>query len=110
MIYVSSVCQEGSACLFRFGPKGIGKQWCEARFPIAHSLVGKCKALYQEQLGRIPQAQLVARPPEHNQKDDVGREFQVAEGRVRAFIELPSTSGTAKGAIAKPGSLPQLFS
>ena len=99
----------GASLSLPSGPKVIGKQWCEARFPIAHSLVGKCKALYQEQLGRIPQAQLVARPPEHNQKDDVGREFQVAEGRVRAFIELPSTSGTAKGALAKPGSLPQLY-
>ncbi len=48
----------GASLSLPFGPKVIGKQWCEARFPIAHSLVGKCKALYQEQLGRIPQAQL----------------------------------------------------
>lgn len=41
--------------------------------------MSKFNAALQEHLGQIPQAQLVAQPPEDNQKNDIGGIFEKVE-------------------------------
>ncbi len=74
-----------------FGTQLIGEQWSEAGFPLTHRLMRELEAAFQEHLGEVAQAEFVAHAPEDDQQHDVGREFQIVEGRARPFIELPPT-------------------
>jgi hypothetical protein len=90
---------------FALGSKLVRDEWGEARFPLAHRFVGELKATLQEHLGEIAQAQFVPYSPEDNQEDEIGGELKKVVGSASALIELAPTGGTAKGAIAKLGSL-----
>jgi hypothetical protein len=47
----------------------------------------KHEAALQEHLGQISQAQLIAKPPQDNEQNDISRVFQKSEGCACAFIE-----------------------
>ncbi len=41
--------------------------------------MGEYKPALQEHLGQIPQAQLVAQPPQHDEQDEIGGVFEEVE-------------------------------
>src|ERR1700753_908702 len=50
--------------------------------------------------GQIAQAEFVAQPPEHHERDDVGRVLRPVQQALAALIELFATVATAKSAVA----------
>jgi hypothetical protein len=50
------------------------------------------KASLQEDLCQITQAQLIAKPPEHDEQDKIGGIFQIVERGPGAFVEETSAS------------------
>ncbi len=89
------------------GAQLVGHQGREACFPLAHRFMREFEAPLQAHLREIPPAEFVPHTPEHDQENDVGREFEIIEGRARALIALPPASSTAKDALAKLRSLGQ---
>src|SRR5512135_2855695 len=45
---------------------------CKTSFPVSNGLMSEHKTALQEHLGQIAQAQLIAKPPEHDEQDDIG--------------------------------------
>src|SRR5277367_3325091 len=74
----------------------------QLRLPIANRLVAEFDAPDQEHLWQIAQAQLVAKPPEDHECDDVGWILSAIENSTAAFIELLIT-GAAPEASVTPG-------
>src|SRR3954470_14532537 len=56
---------------------------------LAHRLVGEHEAPDQEHLGQIPQAQLVAQPPEDHEEHDVGWDLDPVQRRTSSLVEPP---------------------
>jgi len=61
--------------------------------------VGEREAAREEHLGQVAQAEFVAKPPEHHEQGDVGRDLQMIEGRTRPFIEGAPAGATTEQAI-----------
>jgi hypothetical protein len=57
----------------------LGKQQCEALFPLSDRFVSEFETAQQEHLGQIPQAELIAQPAEHNLENDIGGKLQMIE-------------------------------
>jgi len=64
---------------FTFATEVLGKQGCEALFPIPHRFVGEFEAAQQEHLGQVPQAEFIPEPAEYNLEYDVGGKLQIIE-------------------------------
>jgi hypothetical protein len=67
------------------------------------------KAALEKHLSEISQAQFVTKPPEDNQKDDIGRIFQEVERRACSFVEEMLASRATEYAIAERGLLDLFF-
>jgi hypothetical protein len=72
-------------------PQAIDEDWRQLRLPIANRLIAEFDAPDQEHLWQIAQAQLVAKPPEDYECDDVGWILGAIENSTAAFIELLAT-------------------
>jgi hypothetical protein len=59
------------------GAQPLGQQRRGARRLVAHRRVADDEATRQEHLGQVPQTQLVAHPPEHDEQDHSGRVVHV---------------------------------
>ena len=59
----------------------------------------------QEHLRQIAQAEFIAQPPEHNERDDVGRVLRPVQQALTALVELFAAVATAKSAVALSGPL-----
>jgi hypothetical protein len=59
----------------------------------------------QEHLRQIAQAEFVAQPPEHHERDDVGRVLRPVQQALTALVELFAAVATAKSAVAPRGPL-----
>jgi hypothetical protein len=62
-------------------------EWSKSRFPLPDRLIAELPAALQKHLSEIPQAQLVPKSPQDNQKDHIGRIFQEVEWGSCALIE-----------------------
>jgi len=80
----------------------LSKQRRKPCLPIPYGFVSKYKAVGQEHLRQIPQAQFVAQPPHEDEKDDVRGILKEVEGRARPLIE-ESLAGLA-AELPIPGS------
>jgi hypothetical protein len=59
------------------------------------------KTALQEHLRQITEAQFIAKPPEHDEQDDIGGVFQIVERGPGAFVEDASAGRTAERSIAQ---------
>src|SRR3984957_11385591 len=84
-------------------PEVIDEGRRQLRLPIANRLVAEFDAPDQEHLWQIAQAQLVAKPPENHECDDVGWIMSAIENSTTAFIELLHTGAAAEVSVP-PGS------
>ena len=66
----------------------LGQCRRELGLPIPHRLVAEDEPAGQEHLRQIPQAQLVAQPPEHHEGDDITRILRPVEHAGAALVEL----------------------
>jgi hypothetical protein len=67
-------------------PESFGQQGGQFGFPVAHRFVGEDEATDQEHLGQVTQAQLVAEPKEHHEKDDISGELNMVEHRTGPLV------------------------
>jgi hypothetical protein len=58
-----------------------------------------------EHLGQVAQAQLVAKPPEHHERDDIGGVLRAVQHRAGALVELLAASSAAEASVALGGAL-----
>ena len=63
------------------------------------------EATFQEHLGQVSKAKLVAKPPTHDQQDDVGRKLEEVELCACPLIEPPLAGGAPEAAVAEDGLL-----
>lgn len=56
-------------------------------FPVMDCLMRENKATFQKYFSKIPQAQLIPKPPQDNQQNDVGRIFEEVKRRSCALVE-----------------------
>ena len=70
----------------------------ELRFPVA-GLMTEHDAAYQEHLRKVAQAEFVAQPPGHHERDDVRRILRPVQQALAALVELFTAGGTAKSAV-----------
>ena len=77
----------------------------ELGFPVADRLVTEHDAADQEHLRQVAQAEFIAQPPEHHERDDVGRILGPVQQAPAALIELLAASATAKSAVTLSGPL-----
>ena len=68
--------------------------------PVAHGLVAEDEPAGQEHLGQIPQAQLVAQPPQHHEGDDIAWILRTVEHTDAALVELLAAIAAPEPAIA----------
>src|SRR5271166_4720916 len=65
---------------------------CQCRrelcLPITDGLMAENKTADEEHLGQIPQAELVAQPPEHHESDHVTRVLRPVQRASAALVEL----------------------
>src|ERR1700710_1178511 len=59
----------------------------------------------QEHVRQIAQAEFVAQPPEHNERDDVRRVLRPVQQALTALVELLAAVAAAKSAVALRGPL-----
>ena len=78
------------------GAQPGGQERGEARLPVADGLVAEDEAPRQEHLRQVPQAQLVAQPPQHDEQHEVGRVLQVVVGRAGPLVEDPAAGRQRK--------------
>src|SRR4030095_958625 len=90
-----------------FATEVLGKQRCEALFPLPHRFVGEFETTQQEHFSEVPQAQLIPQPTEYNLKYDVGGKLQIIERTARPLVELSFTLAAAEDGIAEICSLVQ---
>ena len=62
-------------------------------------------AAYQEHLRKVAQAEFVAQPPEHHERDDVRRILRPVQQALAALVELFAAGATAKSAVTLSGNL-----
>ena len=82
---IEQACAEGALAdpPFTPPPKVIDEGRRQLRLPIANRLVAEFDAPDQEHLWQIAQAQLVAKPPEDHECDDVGWILSAIENSTR---------------------------
>jgi hypothetical protein len=68
------------------------KKWSKSCFPLPNRLISECYLSLKKYFGKISQAQLVPKPPEDNQKDNIGGIFQEVEGCSCTFVKEALTS------------------
>ena len=73
----------------------------EAEFLGADCLVRDVVAALQEQLGNVPQPELVAQAPQDGEEHDVGRVLQLVERCTRPFVEAAMAAGARESAVAE---------
>jgi hypothetical protein len=69
-------------------------------FPITHRLIAEDEPADQKHFGQIPEAELVAKPPEHHQSNDITRVLGPVQQASAAFVELLAAVTAAVPAIA----------
>ena len=84
----SSPTQVFSQCRGEFG------------FPITHRLIAEDEPADQEHFGQIPEAELVAKPPEHHESNDITRVLGSVQQAGAALVELLAAVTAAEPAIA----------
>ena len=62
------------------------------------------EAALKEYLREVPEAQLVAESPQHDEQNQSGRVLAVIERGAGALIENPATGAAAEGALAQGGA------
>src|ERR1700710_921251 len=62
-------------------------------------------AAHQEHLRQIAQAEFVAQPPEHHERDDIRRVLRPVQQALAALVELLAAVATAKSPVALSGPL-----
>jgi hypothetical protein len=78
----------GGSCLsMSLFPSLVCYQGSKAGLRVSNGLMCEYEATLQEYLGQIPQARLVAQPPQDNKQNEIRRVFQKIEGCACAFIE-----------------------
>jgi hypothetical protein len=53
--------------------KIVDQQRRQFRLPVPNRLIGELDTAEKEHLRQISQTQFVTQPPEHNERDDIGR-------------------------------------
>jgi hypothetical protein len=76
------------AFAFAFAPEILCWSRCELRLPLPYYLVGEDEPAGQKQLRQIPQAQLVAQPPEYHEDNEIARVLRLVQHIGAAFVEL----------------------
>ena len=88
--------------------KMIDQRRCELRLPLAHRFMTELDAAKKEHLGQIAQAEFVAEPPEHHERDDIGGILGPVQNAAGAFIELFAAIAAAEAPITLGGTFPPL--
>jgi len=70
-----------------FCPQLLCHQWSKPLFPCSNCLRRKPPSSFEKHLGKISQTQLVSKPPQDNQEDDIGGILQEVERSSRPLIE-----------------------
>src|SRR3954470_2379676 len=86
-------------------PQVLGQRRRELGLPLADGLMAEYDTAQGEHLGQVAQAQLVAQPPEHHERDDVGRILRPVQQRAGAFVELLAAGPAAKAPVTLFGAL-----
>ena len=81
----------------------FGKIRQEPFFPKPLGFMSELETPQQEELGDIPIAELVADAAEQRLEEDIGRDFDEVEKRVRALVESSATAFAAKHGVAQGG-------
>ena len=89
-------------------PERIADHRCEPLFPGTDRLMSELKAAFQEHLGQVSKAELVAEPPPHHREDHVGGKPKEVEGRAGPLVELALAGSTPEAAVAEDGLLLEL--
>src|SRR5271166_4812466 len=72
----------------------------ELGLPLPDGLMAELDAADQEHLGQVAQGELVAKPPEHHERDDVARVLGPVQHTAAALVELLAAFAAAEPAIA----------
>src|ERR1700730_9396132 len=78
----------------------LSQCWDKFGFPITDGLIAEDEPADQEHFGQIPQAELVAKPPQHHESNDITRVLGSVQEAGAALIELLAALTTAEPAIA----------
>ena len=85
----------------------IREQRGEADLPGADRLVADLEAALEEQLGDVPEAELIAETPEHGEQHDVGRVLEIVERGAGPLVEPPPTVAAPAPRWSVPGVRPR---
>jgi len=86
------------------GPQTVGQERGAAGLPVPDRLMAEGEAARQEQRGQVPQAALVAQPPQHDEQHAVGGILPMVVGRAGALVADPPAVAAAEGALAQRGT------
>ena len=86
------------------GPQLVGEERREAKLPRADRLVGNLEPALEQQLGDVPEAQLVAEPPQHREEHDVRRVLEIVEGCAGSLLKAPPAGPAAEPPVAERGA------
>src|ERR1700746_954558 len=78
----------------------LSPYWGEVGFPITARRISEDEPTDQEHFGQIPQAELVAKPPEHHEGNDITRVLGSVQEAGAALVELLAAVTAAEPAIA----------
>jgi hypothetical protein len=78
----------------------LSQCWGEFGFPITDGLIAEDEPADQEHLGQVPQGELVAKPPEHHESNDITRVLGSVQEAGAALVELLAAVTAAEPAIA----------
>src|SRR3984893_8323818 len=78
----------------------LSQCWGKFGFPIPHGLIAEDEPADQEHFRQIPQAELVAKPPEHHESNDITRVLGSVQEAGAALVELLAAITAAEPAIA----------
>ena len=82
----------------------IREQRGEADLPGADRLVADLEAALEEQLGDVPEAELIAETPEHGEQHDVDRVLEIVERGAGPLVEAPPAGLAAEPPGAERGA------
>jgi hypothetical protein len=69
-------------------PEILGQCRRKLRLPVADRLIAEHEAVDQEHLSQVPQAEFVAQPPKHHERDDVARVLRPVQQTGATLVEL----------------------